>query len=98
MKNRKIRLGLAVVLAFAASACNVAKTPPTVEEKARELHKRMLTVDTHSDTAFSLLRTDWKIGDRHDPSVRGAGKIDLPRMKEGGLMRNSSPPSSAKVP
>jgi len=85
MKIRKIRLGLAVVLAFAASACNVAKTPPTVEEKARELHKRMLTVDTHSDTAFSLLRTDWKIGDRHDPSVRGAGKIDLPRMKEGGL-------------
>jgi len=85
MKIRKIGLGLAVVLAFAASACNVAKTPPTVEEKARELHKRMLTVDTHSDTAFSLLRTDWKIGDRHDPSVRGAGKIDLPRMKEGGL-------------
>jgi membrane dipeptidase len=45
----------------------------------------MLTVDTHSDTAFSLLRTDWKIGDRHDPSASGAGKIDLPRMKEGGL-------------
>jgi membrane dipeptidase len=82
---RKIGLGLAVGLAFAASACNVAKTPPTVEEKARELHARMLTVDTHSDTAFSLLRTDWKIGDRHDPSLRASGKIDLPRMREGGL-------------
>jgi membrane dipeptidase len=85
MKIHNRGLCLAVTLAFAVSACNVAKTPPTVEEKARELHARMLTVDTHSDTAFSLLRTDWKIGDRHDPSARGAGKIDLPRMKEGGL-------------
>jgi len=84
MKIRKIRLGL-VALTFALAACNVAKTPLTVEQKARELHARMLTVDTHSDTAFSLLRTDWKIGDRHDPSIRGAGKIDLPRMKDGGL-------------
>ena len=63
----------------------MAKTPPTVEEKARELHAPHADRDTHSDTAFSLLRTDWKIGDRHDPSARGAGKIDLPRMKEGGL-------------
>ncbi len=85
MKIHNVGLCLAVALAFTVSACNVAKTPLTVEHKARELHARMLTVDTHSDTAFSLLRTDWKIGDRHDPNVRGAGKIDLPRMKEGGL-------------
>jgi microsomal dipeptidase-like Zn-dependent dipeptidase len=63
----------------------VAKTPPNVEEKARQLHQRILTVVTHCDTAFSLLRADWKIGDRHDPSLRASGKIDLPRMKEGGL-------------
>jgi membrane dipeptidase len=85
MKIRKIGMGLALALAFLVPACSVAKTPPTVEEKARELHKRMLTVDTHCDTAFSLLRTDWKIGDRHDPSLRASGKIDLPRMREGGL-------------
>jgi membrane dipeptidase len=85
MKIRRTGFVLFVVLSLAAVSCRVAKTPLTVEQKARELHARMLTVDTHSDTAFSLLRTDWKIGDRHDPSVRGAGKIDLPRMKEGGL-------------
>src|SRR4030042_1410022 len=85
MKTRKIGLGLAFVVAFLASACNVAKTPPTVEQKARALHERMLTVDTHCDTAFSLLRTDWKIGDRHEPGLRASGKIDLPRMREGGL-------------
>jgi membrane dipeptidase len=73
-----------VLLAFAA-ACAVAQTPPTVEERARELHARILTVDTHCDTAMRLLSPNWKVGDRHDPAERSSGKIDLPRMKEGGL-------------
>ena len=85
MKIHNIGIALTVILGFAVSACTVAKMPLTVEQKARALHDRMLTVDTHCDTAFSLLRTDWKIGDRHDPSLRASGKIDLPRMKEGGL-------------
>src|SRR5512143_3066488 len=75
--------GLAVLLALAA--CAVRPSPRSVEERARELHARIVTVDTHCDTAFSLLRTDWKIGERHDPAQRSSGKIDLPRMKEGGL-------------
>ncbi len=85
MKNLRFVPVLGLVLAIAFSACTVAKTPPSVEEKARDLHKTMLTVDTHCDTAMSLLRTNWKIGDRHDPDERASGKIDLPRMKEGGL-------------
>ena len=78
-------LGAVLIALVLAAACAVAKTPPSVEQKARELHARILTVDTHCDTAFSLLRTDWKIGDRHDPAQRASGKIDLPRMREGGL-------------
>ena len=85
MKNLRIVALIGVGFALALSACAVAKTPLTIEQRARELHKRILTVDTHCDTAFSLLRTDWKIGDRHDPALRSSGKIDLPRMKEGGL-------------
>lgn len=85
MNIHRTGLVLLSVLGLAAASCRVVKAPLSVEQKARELHARMLTVDTHSDTAFSLLRTDWKIGDRHDPNARGAGKIDLPRMKEGGL-------------
>jgi membrane dipeptidase len=85
MKIQRTGFILLSVLGLAAASCRVAKAPLSVDEKARALHARMLTVDTHSDTAFSLLRTDWKIGDRHDPNARGAGKIDLPRMKEGGL-------------
>jgi membrane dipeptidase len=32
-----------------------------------------------------MLRADWDIGERHEPGQRRSGKIDLPRMKEGGL-------------
>jgi len=74
-----------LAVSFLLASCRPSQTPPSVEAKARELHKRILTVDTHCDTAFSLLRTDWKIGERHDPSLRASGKIDLPRMREGGL-------------
>jgi len=86
MKNPRlpILLGAGLVL-LAWAGCTVRPKPLTVEEHARRLHARMLTVDTHCDTAFSLLRTDWKIGERHDPALRASGKIDLPRMKEGGL-------------
>ncbi|MGB9893749.1 MAG: dipeptidase [Candidatus Saccharicenans sp.] len=56
-----------------------------LEERARELHKRMVTVDTHCDTAMMLLRGNWNPAERHDPKLPGSGKIDLPRMKEGGL-------------
>jgi membrane dipeptidase len=72
-------------LALALAACRAATAPPSVEARALELHRRFLTVDTHCDTAFNLLRTDGRIGDRHDPSVRGSGKLDLPRMVSGGL-------------
>ena len=85
MKNLRFFPVAGLVLAVIFSSCTVAKTPPSVEEKARELHAKILTVDTHCDTAMSLLRSDWKIGERHDPAQQGSGKIDLPRMKEGGL-------------
>jgi len=86
MKDPRLSIIPGAVLAVLALAgCSVRPTPQTVEARARALHARMVTVDTHCDTAFSLLRTDWKVGDRHDPALRSSGKIDLPRMKEGGL-------------
>jgi membrane dipeptidase len=78
-------LGAVLIALVLAAACTVAQTPPSMEEKARALHLRILTVDTHCDTAMRLLTPGWKVGDRHDPAERSSGKIDLPRMKEGGL-------------
>ncbi len=84
---KKIVTGVALVCicVFSQLGCGSKKPALTVEEKALELHSRMLSVDTHCDTAFSLLREDWKIGDRHDSGERGSGKLDLPRMREGRL-------------
>ena len=65
--------------------CSPKQDTKALRAEALEIHNRVLTVDTHSDTPSRLLREDWDIGERHDPSQRGSGKIDLPRMVEGGL-------------
>jgi len=52
--------------------------------RAKALHHRLLTVDTHCDTPMRM-EGSWKIGERHEPGQRGSGCQDLPRMKEGGL-------------
>lgn len=56
-----------------------------LEAKAKALHAKILTVDTHCDTAMTMTRLNWDIGQRHEPGKPGSGLIDLPRMVEGGL-------------
>ncbi|MEN8155108.1 MAG: dipeptidase [Acidobacteriota bacterium] len=53
-------------------------------KKARAIHDRALTVDTHTDTPLMFRSGSFDIGKRNDPRKRG-GKVDFPRMKEGGL-------------
>jgi membrane dipeptidase len=65
--------------------CLPAAVENDIAVRARAIHERILTVDTHCDSAFNLLRPDWKIGERHEPGLPGSGQIDLPRMAEGGL-------------
>ncbi len=74
------------VICFLLASC----APRQVAErelaaKARQIHDNVLTVDTHCDTPMVMVRSDWDIGERHEPGQRGSGKIDLPRMAEGGL-------------
>jgi membrane dipeptidase len=52
--------------------------------KAAKIHDRILTVDSHCDTPLRFLRTEYNLSQRHDPHQDGS-KVDLPRMKEGGL-------------
>jgi len=59
----------------------------TVEQlmkRAAVIHDIVLTVDTHTDTPMRLMRGEYDLGTVHDPQDRG-GKIDFPRMKQGGL-------------
>jgi membrane dipeptidase len=53
-------------------------------KRAAEIHDNVLTIDTHTDTPYMLLRPGYDIGKSHDPRKRG-GRLDFPRMKQGGL-------------
>ncbi len=59
--------------------------------RARGIHARVLTLDTHKDIAVALA-TDPKTDDpkeqqryreRFDPTVRGNNQVDFPKMREG---------------
>jgi membrane dipeptidase len=52
---------------------------PSPEEVSR-IHVTALTVDTHCDTPMNMIEGKFDIGKRNT-----SGKVDLPRMKEGGL-------------
>lgn len=67
------------------AGCQPELTEESLAARARKIHDRVLTVDTHCDTASRLLDGNWDIGVRHEPGQRASGQIDLPRMAEGGL-------------
>jgi membrane dipeptidase len=70
---------------FSLIGCRTKMTEENLAAKARAIHDRILTVDTHCDTASRLPGGTWDIGVRHEPGRRDSGQIDLPRMAEGGL-------------
>lgn len=81
---RKVALSLFSFLIVIG--CSLAGSKQlSVEEHARLLHSRILSVDTHCDTPMHLLRPGFNIAEPHDPAGRNSGKIDLPRMREGRL-------------
>lgn len=49
-------------------------------QRVQKVHDEVLTVDTHCDTPMNILERGLDIGVRNS-----TGKVDLPRMKEGGL-------------
>ncbi|MEA3420519.1 MAG: dipeptidase [Acidobacteriota bacterium] len=66
-------------------SCTGQQNQEDLTVKAREIHDRVLTVDTHCDTPMRMVGSEWDVGQRHEPGQRRSGKIDLPRMMEGGL-------------
>lgn len=71
---------LSLAIAVALSAC--AETENTIEKKAAKIHDAAFTVDSHTDTPLRLTDPDF------DFMVNNASrrsKVDLPRMKEGGM-------------
>jgi len=54
-----------------------------IVEKAKIIHKKVLTIDTHCDTPLRLIRGNFNAGERHDATKTGS-KVDFIRMQEGG--------------
>jgi membrane dipeptidase len=89
MALKKISRHFLFLACFVPLAFQPGCRPELKEEnlavKARKIHDRVLTVDTHCDTTSRLLDGNWDISVRHEPGRRASGQIDLPRMAEGGL-------------
>lgn len=86
MKQKYFIKGLVILaVGMILISCNPQVDEEELLVRAKDIHEKVLTVDTHADTPSRLLREGWIIGERHDPDERSSGCIDLPRMKEGGL-------------
>lgn len=69
---------LALSLAIPASAQD------DVSPEVREIHERLLVLDTHLDTPARMDDGSWDFSERHRYEWDGS-QVDLPRMVEGGL-------------
>jgi membrane dipeptidase len=68
-----------VATLVAAVAAQSGPDEQALVARAREIHKRVLTIDTHDDIPFNFATPEV------DPAVRGDRQVDLPKMREGGL-------------
>ena len=84
MKNTILLYTMIVICLALVVNCSRELTEEELTEKAAKIHDKVLTVDTHVDTPMRLVRSEFNLGERHDPGRRG-GRVDFPRMKEGGL-------------
>lgn len=76
------RIFIPIVIAILLLGCN--QKTQTLEEKAWEIHEKVLTIDTHTDTPWELIRGDFDLSERHD-FKKDRSRVDFPRMKEGGM-------------
>jgi len=56
-----------------------------LRRKAKRIHQRVLTIDTHTDTPIQLVRYNDDLGIRGDARALKGGQLDFIRMQEGGL-------------
>ncbi|MEO1012027.1 MAG: dipeptidase [Bacteroidota bacterium] len=60
------------------------ETEAELIKRSLEIHKRVLTLDTHADTPLRMIQPGFDMAQRHDPNETGS-KVDYPRMQEGDL-------------
>ena len=85
MKIRRTLFFILLISVFTFSFSYLNFSQEDLAKKAARIHDRVLTIDTHTDTPMAIARSNYNIGERHESGGRRSGKVDLPRMKEGGL-------------
>src|SRR5262249_11256351 len=70
------------VIAAGSSGQKPAPRAESLDARAARIHREAIVFDTHIDSIRSIVRSGWKLTDRH---AHTDGHVDLPRMKEGGL-------------
>ena len=73
-----------IFLAMVMALSSFADSDSKLEKVAARIHEAAFTVDSHTDTPLLLTRPGFSFTVRHDPRT-ARSKVDLPRMKEGGL-------------
>lgn len=68
--------------AFCLLGC--ASSNISYEKQAEEIHKKFLTLDSHTDTPLRFIGGKFDLSIEND-SRKGGGKVDFARMKKGGL-------------
>jgi membrane dipeptidase len=74
----------ALLIAAPAAACGAAQQPRTdaeIEAAAREIHDRVITMDTHVD----INPSNFEPGARNYATGLDNTQVDLPKMEQGGL-------------
>jgi len=84
-KTMILFLTSSLVFLFLFNTCSSEKEGNIQEADAMEIHKKILTVDTHCDTPMMMAEGEYDMGELHVDGLERRGKIDLPRMKKGGL-------------
>ncbi|MGE0077034.1 MAG: dipeptidase [Bacteroidales bacterium] len=78
------RISLSMVVAlFLVSCGNSSKTEEALKKHAMELHAKMVSIDTHTDTPLNFLRTGFDFSGENN-NARGS-RVDLKKMEEGKL-------------
>lgn len=82
--TNKLFFLLLIFTLLTVKSCTTDYTGELGKQKALKIHHKLLTVDSHTDTPLRLFRpgADLALG---SDSRRGGGKLDFPRMVEGGL-------------
>ncbi|MBN1833419.1 MAG: dipeptidase [Deltaproteobacteria bacterium] len=81
MRSRNYFLMLVGIVLF--TGCTQAE--PDYYAEALKIHHEVLTIDTHIDTPMLLLNKGWNIAEEHSLNGNVISRVDLPRMKKGGL-------------